>query len=325
MPASEVKNMPKEEIEMAKKELGFDPTKPVGMYSQSGLQIATGNVSLGSDFKKVAEKSKKEMGGAGGGFDLDPNTSGKKKEGGTAPLLFLYPVALLGGIILGFIPWAGMPRKIIAAGCCAAAFGVVGLQAAIGFPLENDLKKQADQMKGFGGMGKFGGGGGGAKTDTKSSSKDNEMFKVAWKFPLYLTFLLLLTAGGTAFLGPNGPGGKYKPKRKAYDLDDEDDDEDDEDDDRPRKKKRRDDDDDDDDRPRKKKAVVEEDDEDAPPPKKKAAPPPPPPPPAPAAKGGSDNPFDFDDDPPPKKKKRRDDDDDDDDDRPRKKRRRDDD
>ena len=337
-PPSEVKNMPKEQVEMVKKEIGIDPTKPITLISQSGLQIANGTASVGSDIKKATEKMTEKMSKQPGvtvksekSADSELNESLKKEKDVSAPLLWVYLLAVIAGIAVGFIPWASVARKLIVAGCCALAFGLVGIQAAMGFPLENKMKektKGADggapfKMPGMGGMGGMGGagGGGGGKADPKAS----EMQRVSWQIPLYLTFVLLLGAGGTAFLGASG-GGK-KAKRKAYNFDDDDEDEDD----RPRKKRRRDEDadDDDEDRPRKKKekplSLDDEeeespkkkrpvdDDEEEPQPKKAA-------PPAPAPAGG--NPFDFgDDDAPKKKPKRRDDEDD----RPRKKRRRDDD
>ena len=87
----------------------------------------------------------------------------------------------------------------------------MGLQAIIGFPMENEIKKKNDEMKNMDGMGKGGGvrgdaEGGGEKA--KSESKPSEdMVRVSWKFPLYLTVLLLLGAAGTAFLDGLGGGG----------------------------------------------------------------------------------------------------------------------
>jgi hypothetical protein len=311
-PPSEVKNMPKERVEMVKKEIGIDPTKPIGIIAQSGFQIANGTASLGSDMKRVMDKMQEKLGTK---MEKSPeaelNEGLKKEEGVSAPLLFLYPVVILGGIVLGCIPWAGIVRKILVASCCAAAIGIIGLQAVIGFPLETKIKEKSKDSRGggmfaFPGMGGMGGGGG------KADSKEADPFRVAWNIPLYLAFLLLLSAAGTAFLGPAGAPTKYKKRR--YDDDDEEgdddrpggkrkksryDDEDDEDrprkkrrrdeddeDDRPRGKRRRDEDDDEDDRPRKKRRRDDEDDEDDRPRKKKA----------------SSRDEDEEDNPPPKKK-----------------------
>ncbi|MBN9122708.1 MAG: hypothetical protein J0I06_26780 [Planctomycetes bacterium] len=323
MPPSAVKTVPKEEIDKVKKELGFDPTKPVSMISQSGLQIATGGSSLGSDMKKIESKMKES--GLG---DPDKSKEKPKKDDDIkgAPLLFVYPLALLAGTVAAFLPVPGMIRRIVVAACCAAALGVVGLQALIGFPMENEIKKKSEEMKGVSGGGLFGPMGGappGDKTGGKKDAKSEKMedvVRVSWQFSLYLTFLFLLGAAGTAFLdGLGGDGGKSRYGRKNRRDDYDEDDYDDEDDDRPRKKSRRDDYEDEDDRPRKKKPAEPEFEMPAP------APAPPPTPATHAAPGGP-NPFDFSEEPAPKKKpRRRDDEDDEDDDRPRKKRRRDDD
>lgn len=338
LPAEATKGGQKAEMEAMKKETGVDPTKPISMYTQSGLQIATGDVSVASDFEKISAQMKK---GVGGGAGLEPDPKAKKKDGETAPLLFLFPVALLAGIGVGCAPFQHLLRRLALAVVCLGALGVVGLQAAIGFPLEKEIAKQKEQLKGFGGVG---GGFGpapdpkGGKVKAAAPAAEPEIFRVTWKIPLYLTFLLLLGATATAFVDGGLLAGSKKPKRRYGSRDDDEEDEDD----RPRKKKRAvaEDlsDEDEDDRPRKKKKRVEEDDEDeppvkkakkpapvedlpedepVPPPRKKAAAPPPPPP---AASG---NPFDFgSDDEPPRKKRR--DEDDEDDDRPRKKKRRDD-
>jgi hypothetical protein len=347
-PPSEVKNMPKEQVEMMKKEFGLDPTKPIGVISQSGFQVANGTASLGSDMKRVMDKMDKVREKAGApksekSPEAELNAELKKEAGVTAPLLFLFPVVLLAGVVLGCIPWAGIIRKVLVASCCAAAIGIIGLQAVIGFPLENKIKEEA-KGSGKGGAFKLPGVGGAGARGGKSDPKDPDPFRVAWNAPLYLTILLLLSAAGAAFLGPGGAPAKSRRRRYGDDEDDEDeddrprktrrraDDKDDEEDDRPRKRRR----DDDDEPPRKKKpapaapASPFEVVDDAPPlppppgpkpaaPAAPARPAPPPPPPA------SDNPFAFDDDEPKPKKKPRPRDDDDEDDRPRKKRRRDDD
>ena len=198
----------KEEIEKTKKEIGWDPTKPFSYATQSGLQIATGDGSPGSDLNRAMEKMKKEM-GKEEKFDINDTPGNKnkdKKDKPTAPLLFLYPVALIVGIVFGLVPWPGMIKRLLLAGVCFGAFGIVGLQAAIGFPIEEKMKKEmkaggGDMNFGFGGLG---GGGGGNKQpggkETKSETKPEDIFRVSWKFPLYLTFLLLLTAAGTSFL-----------------------------------------------------------------------------------------------------------------------------
>jgi hypothetical protein len=279
VPASELKARPKEQLEKMKKESGWDPTKPFSMYSQSGFQIATGGVSMGSDLRRSTEKMTKDLGGLGAGAkpDASMEAGGKKSEAGSAPLMFLFPLAIIAGIVLGFVLGAGMARRIALLSVCLGAFLLVLLQSLIGFPMERDLKKDAEtNMKGMGGMGEMGGMGGGgigqgagAKPDTKNEPKMADMFRVSWQFPMYLTLVLLLGAAATSFLD----GGSPKARRKAYNFDDDEDDEDD-DEDRPRKKKRRDeeDEDDDEDEPPKKKskkARTLDDDEDEPPTKKR--------------------------------------------------------
>jgi hypothetical protein len=265
-PPELVKDAPKEELEQMKKEFGVDPTRPIGLVTQSGLQIASGDASVSSDFEKLSEK---KGGAVKNARPFDPKR--EKKDGETAPLLYLFPVAVVAGIVLGFVPWPGVARKAVLAGCCLLALGVVGIQAAIGFPLDKEIAKQKDQLKGFGGGGGIGFGAPGAKA--APGGKDADIFRVRWKLPLYLTLLLLLGAAGTAFLGPNAPTGRKPKRRPVRDYDDDDEDEEDEEDrprrkkpsmafevvdeededDRPRKKRRRDEDDEDDDRPRKRR------------------------------------------------------------------------
>lgn len=278
-PPESAKKMSKEEIAKTKELLGIDPTKSMSMVSQSGFQIASGKASLGSDLRRLEEKRNEKRkttsrADRSGQDELDEEL--KRESDFTAPLLYLYMVAVIAAVVLGFIPWPSMTRKIIIAGVCGLALAVVGLQAVMGFPIDKKIQKEAKKKDEASGM-----------FDMGDRGKDTERVRVAWQIPLYLTFLLLMGATGTAFIGPVRTGG-YKGRKRAYDFDD------DEDDDRPRRKKRRDDDeddDDDDDRPRKKKKALSLDDDD-------------------------------EDDRP---KRRRHDDDDDDDDRPRKKRRRDDD
>jgi hypothetical protein len=276
VPKDVLKDAPKEKLEEMKKEIGWDPNTPFSFATQSGLQIANGDASPGADMQRVMDKLNKELGGKGNkekfDFDTDPAT-GKKTERKTAPLLFFYPVALVAGIVIGFIPWAGWARRIVLASVVGGAFLVVGVQAVMGFPIEVEMKKKFQEASGsgMGGFGPFGGLGGnktpGGKAAPKSEPKLEDVFRVAWKFPLYVTFLLLLTAGGTSFLDAGGGGKKSrygKRKRGRDDYDDEEDEEDDDEDYRPAKKKRRDaDDEDDDDRPaRKKKRRDDDEDED---------------------------------------------------------------
>ena len=122
VPAAQLKDIPKDKLESTKKEMGWDPSKPFSMYSQSGFQIATGDASPGSDLRRYTDKMTKELGGAAGKMDLGSDTTtGKKKESGTAPLLFLYPLAVIAGIVLGFVLGAGMLRRITLLCVCLGA------------------------------------------------------------------------------------------------------------------------------------------------------------------------------------------------------------
>jgi|GEM_PF-6789056 len=318
LPKSRAKEMSKEEVELMKKQVGVDPTKPVSLISQSGLQIATGDVSLSSDMKRITDSLKKEMSPAGTSSGGEPDMK-KNDDTGMAPLMFLYPLAILAGIGVAFIPIPALFRRLAVAACCMGALGVIALQALIGFPIESSIKKNSDQMKM---MGSFTGapppapagevppppnkkGKATPKTDKTDSKSDTEMIRVSWQIPLYLTFLLLLGGTATAFLDGLGGGGAASRYGKRYRRDEDDEDEDEEEDDRPRKKDKRAsrDNDEEDDRPRKKKKYRdEEDEEDERPAKKK--------------KYAEDE---EDDERPVKKKKARAGDDDDEDDRPAKK------
>ncbi len=236
LPPELLKDAPKSGLESMKKD-GVDPSKPISMLTQSGLQIATGGSSPSSDMEKFSKSMAKGMGG-----EPQAKSSAKKNKDDDvkgAPLMYLFPVALIAGIVLGCLPWQSLARRLILAGCCMGAFGVVGLQALMGFPMEKEIAKQKDQMKGMGGMGGLGGAPPKGKTDTKE--KEPEIFRVAWKIPLYLTLLLLLGAGATAFIDGGSLGGKKKTKRPVYDDDDDEEEEveeDEEEEERPKKKKK---------------------------------------------------------------------------------------
>ncbi len=60
-------------------------------------------------------------------------------------MLFAYPVFLLAGIGLTFLPIMPLVRRLIVAGCCAAALGVVVLQVyVIGLPIDEKAVKKAN-------------------------------------------------------------------------------------------------------------------------------------------------------------------------------------
>lgn len=298
-PKEALKDAPKEQMDKMKQEVGWDPNTPFGFLEQSGFQIAIGDASPGSDMRRVMAKMEKELGSKGvnttptktttptknnNKFEFGTDASGKKKDRSTAPLLFVYPVLLIAGIVVGFIPWGSIVRRLILLLICLGALGTVGVQIAIGFPVEQEIKQEMKNEQGLG-MGAFGLGNNPGKGG-QPNIKIEDIIRVKWQIPLYLTLGLLGTASATSLLGPFGRGGgrrrpkyrKRKRPRDEYDDEDEENDRDD-DDERPRKKKRivdeedededdrprkkrRDDDDDEDDRPKKKNRVVAEDDED---------------------------------------------------------------
>jgi hypothetical protein len=267
IPAARLKNMSKQQLENHRTDYDWDPSTPFSYASQSGFQIATGEASPGSDMRRALEKQKKLFGGGDGGqMATDPGVfAGRKKKGATAPFLMLYPLAVLGGVIVGFVLGPGSARRITLLSVCLGALVLVGLHAVIGFPVERQIKELAENdsgmgLGGFGGMGGFGGGNkfGGDRDDKQSTPKVEDVFRVTWQIPLYLTLLLLLGAACTSVLD-GGPG--TKARRNVYDFDEDDDD------DRPRRKRSRvdyDDDDDEDEPPRKhkRKRALSMDDED---------------------------------------------------------------
>jgi hypothetical protein len=106
-----VKDAPKEELEQMKKEFGVDPTRPIGLVTQSGLQIASGDASVSSDFEKLSEK---KGGAVKNARPFDPKR--EKKDGETARCCSCSRSRWSAGIVLGFVPWPGVARKAILAG-----------------------------------------------------------------------------------------------------------------------------------------------------------------------------------------------------------------
>ena len=218
--------------------------------TQSGLQIATGGYTFASpELKALMEEAEKSGAKAGLKGEKGLGKDNEKDEVGKGVLLFFFPILVLVGGVLGIVLGPGLPRRLVVAGCCAGALGAVGIQAAIGFPVEQQIKKEAEKQKEE------------AKKFGADAGKIENPFKVVWKFPLYLTLLLLVGATGTAFV--DGGVKKKRPKRAAYDFDDDDDEYED---DRPRRKKKpiveEIPDEDEEERPRKKRRPRDEDDED---------------------------------------------------------------
>ncbi|MCE9561711.1 MAG: hypothetical protein K8U57_06610 [Planctomycetes bacterium] len=253
----------KSEMKMSMPEPGKKATPPappdfskmnyVPLLSQSGLQAATGGYTIA-----IAQ-------GLGDMGDLKGKKDGKdpKEDVPAAPLLFLYVLACIGGIAVGFAMKGGNTRKMALIACSSLALLTAGGQAVIGFPVAKKIKESPMGPPGGGGMM---GPGLGGKDGPKINPDD--MFKTVYQFPFYLALLFSLGGIVTAAITPNGPA-KKKP---LYDLDDEDNrDDEDEEDDRPRKRRRsRDDDDDEDEEPRQRKTRRDDDEEDEPKPRRKS-------------------------------------------------------
>jgi len=194
------------------------------------------------------------------------------KDSGSAPLLWLYPVAVIAGIIVGFALPSTKQRKLVLAACCGVAILVPVLQAVIGFPIEKSVEK--DLKEGLGGLGDpmtapggKTGDGKGAQAEMKKQLDEalKDAFRVSYQIWFYFALLVPIGALVTAVIEPIG-----RPRRKKplYDMDDGD--EDDEEEDRPRKRRRRDDDEDEEDEePRQRKKGRDEDEEDEPKPRRK--------------------------------------------------------
>jgi len=244
----------------------IDPPKTAPTWmtivTQSGMQVASGDATVLGN-QPMGDKG---VGGPG---------PGPEKESGSAPLLWLYPLAAIGAIAVGFAMPSTKVRKLALAGCCGLAFLVAAGQAAMGFPIENSIDKSMKEMAGIGGgmpdpITNPGGKKGEVKVDIKKQMDEalKDAFRVNYKFWFYLALLVPIGGLVTALIEPVGPGrGKKKP---INDLDDDDDRDDDDDDDRPRKRRRRDDDDDDeDDAPRQRRKKRDDDEEEDDRPKKR--------------------------------------------------------
>jgi hypothetical protein len=95
--------------------------------SQSGLQMISGASSLSADGETPSEEERKKMEDDDGPLNLD--------ELDKAPLLILFPVALLIGLVTSF----SMPRIASIAGGVAVVIGIT--QFAIGFPITEKIRE----------------------------------------------------------------------------------------------------------------------------------------------------------------------------------------
>lgn len=235
----------------------------VTFASQSGMQAASGGVTFLGNQPGMNDKT------GPGGKEAAPG-----KDSGSAPLLWLYPLAIVGGVVVGFAMPSTKQRKLILAACCGVAFLVPTLQAVIGFPIEKAIEKDLKE-----GLGNMGGGmadpmtpPGSKKTDAKTDAKAEmkkqlddalkDAFRVSYQFWFYLALILPLGGLITALIEPVGPPRGKKP---LYDLEDEDEDEDE--DERPKRRRRRDE-DDEEDEPKPRRRRLDDDDEDEPKPRR---------------------------------------------------------
>ena len=183
----------------APKKASTKDMKYTSLLTQSGLQIATGEYTMTDPTMRKMMEQAKELGKQAGGEQKED----KVKK---APLLWLYPIAAIGGIFAGFVMPGGGPRKAMLVICCALALLAVGGQAAMGFPVEKDIKEQQakDQKQG-----------GGAAV-----AIEGDVFKTVYKFPFYLALILAFGGILTAAIEPENFG-KKKRAEQPYEFDDE--------------------------------------------------------------------------------------------------------
>ncbi len=209
-----------------------DPKKVTyrSLLTQSGFQAATGNYTITDpDLEKMRDTSKK-MGSDKGSKKGSKDSGAKEDEISSAPLLFLYPLAAIAGIVVGLVlPGSGLKKGILI-GCCAVALLAAAGQAAVGFPVENKIKEPKTQNKK-----------GGPNDDDTIRFTNNDDLKIMFKFPFFLALLFPIGGIVTAALEPTETVTKSGKKKRKYYQDDEDDDDrrDDEDEDEDIRRRRR--------------------------------------------------------------------------------------
>ena len=115
-------------------ELSEDDAKEMKI-SQTGLQMIIGKSSVSIDGKTPTEEERKEM--------EEDDSPMNLNELNTAPLLIVFPLALLIGLAMSF----SLPRIASVAGGMAVVIGIA--QFAIGFPITekiNDMQSKAGEM-----------------------------------------------------------------------------------------------------------------------------------------------------------------------------------
>lgn len=187
------------------------PTVKAASYasflSQSGFQAATGGYTIQDPtMRQMVDQAKKTA----KDFEKLGGKAGKAEdEIKAAPLLFLFPLGAIAGIAVGLAMPGGGAKKGILIGCCALLIASAGGQAAMGFPVEKDVKEQQKKDEA---------GAGGAK----NAGLDGDILKTAYKFPFYLALLFAVGGIVTAAIEPAGTTGGKKKKRRRYDSDEDD-------------------------------------------------------------------------------------------------------
>jgi hypothetical protein len=171
------------------------PEKYTAFLTQTGLQAATGKYTFAdSSVQQMMDQAKK----------MAPPGAKKEDEIKAAPLLFLVPIAALAGMVVGLAMPASGAKKGILIVCCALVIATAGGQAAMGFPVEKDIKKQQEEK------GKQG----------APPGLEGDAFKTVYKVPFFLTLVFALGGLVTAAIEP----ATSAKKRRRYRSRDEEDD-----------------------------------------------------------------------------------------------------
>jgi hypothetical protein len=231
--------------------------------TQNAYQTILARSSPGRDIEEIQRQMKAEMEEfakkAGGTFKegkLTAEQEKKKKEEedknrpDPAWLVAVFFGLVLVAVALGFALAPGLVRTLAFGGSLALAILLLGIQTAVGFPiqtkLEEDLKKN-NQKAGAGGMGAPIGSG---ESKLKPYCRPTPWYYVAWGF-LVVPVGLLATEEIIAL----ATGGRRKKPRRRRDYDEAEEDEDD----RPRRRRPREE--DEVDRPRAKRRLDEDEDD----------------------------------------------------------------
>jgi len=223
---------------VAPPKISKDDLRYSSLITQSGFQAATGKYTVSNEMMKqmIDEAEQKAK-----------NAGGEKEEVKKAPVLFLFLGASIAGLVLGLALPLGRTRKFLLVLCGGLALASAGTQAAIGFPITEDVKKNPEM------------GGGNGNDQDLGGLKPEDVIKTVYQIPFFLALLFATAAVVCAFLEPNGTAPARRRRYDDYDDDDAPDDrgfevvEDGDSDDRPRRRRDRDD-RDDDDRPRRKRS-----------------------------------------------------------------------